>query len=83
MSQSLPFFNENVHLANKGVGLLQKLEKNLPCNSLLAIYYTDVIYDQGSNASFSKKKKKKNESAQYSVALIITWTIKGSSCEKL
>ena len=79
MSQRLPFFNEHVHLANKGVGLLQKLEKILPHNNLLAIYYADVIYDQASNASFSPK----NESVQYNVALVITWIIKGSSCEKL
>ena len=41
--------------------------------------YADVIYDQTSNASFSKKI----ESVQYSAALAITGAIKGSSREKL
>ena len=40
-----------------------------------------MIYDQPSNASFSKKKK--NESVQYNAALAIIGAIKGSSCEKL
>ena len=60
----------------------------LPRNSLLTIYksfirplldYADVIYDQPSNASFSKKI----ESVQYNAALAITGAIKGSSREKL
>ena len=59
-------FNEHIndksHQANKGVGLLRKLQTILPRNSLLTIYksfirplldYADVIYDQPSNASFS------------------------------
>ena len=41
--------------------------------------YTDVIYDQFSNASFTYKI----ESVQYNVALAITGAIKGSSREKL
>ena len=80
--------NDKIHQANKGVGLLRKLQTILPRNSLLTIYksfirplldYADVIYDQPSNASFSKKI----ESVQYNVALAITGAIKGSSCEKL
>ena len=67
-------FNEHkndLHQANKGVGLLRKLQTILPRKSLLTIYksflrplldYADVIYDQPSNESFSKK----NESVQYS-----------------
>ena len=60
----------------------------MPRNSLLTIYksfirpfldYTDVIYDQLSNAAFSKKI----EPAQYNAALAITGAIKGSSREKL
>ena len=60
--------NDKIHQANKGAGLLQKLQTILPRNSLLTIYksftrplldYADVIYDQPSNTSFSKKKKKK------------------------
>ena len=41
--------------------------------------YADVIYDQPSNASFSKKI----ESVQYKAALAITGAIKGSSRVKL
>ena len=60
----------------------------LPRTSLLTIYksfirpllnYADVIYDQASNASFSKII----ESLQYNAVLVITGTIKGSSREKL
>ena len=56
--------NDKIHQANKGVGLLPKLQAFLQRNSLLTIYksfirplldYTDVIYDQPSNPSFSKK----------------------------
>ena len=41
--------------------------------------YADVIYDQPSNTSFSKKI----ESVQYNAALAKTRATKGSSCEKL
>ena len=60
----------------------------LPHNSLLTIYklfirplldYADVISDQSSNASFSKKI----EPVQYNAAVAITEVIKGSSREKL
>ena len=80
--------NDKIHQANKGVGLLRKLQTILSCNSLLTIYksfirplhdYADVIYDQLSNASFSKKI----ESVEYYAALAITGAIKGSSREKL
>ena len=80
--------NDKIHQANKGVGLLRKLQTFLPRNRLLTIYklfirslldYADVIYDQPSNASFSKKI----ESVQYNAALAITGAIKGSSGEKL
>ena len=87
-------FNEHIndlHQANKGAGLLRKLQTILPRKSLLTIYksfirpfldYADVIYEQPSTESFSKKKKK-NESVQYNAALAITGAIKGSSREKL
>ena len=80
--------NDKIHQANKGVGLLRKLQAILLRNSLLTIYksfikplldYADVIYDQPSNASFSKK----NESGQYNAAIAIMGATKGSSCEKL
>ena len=60
----------------------------MPRNSLLTIYkwfirplldYADVIYDQVSNAAFSKKI----EPVQYNAVLAITGAIKGSSREKL
>ena len=88
LDSKLSFNEHKIHQANKGVGLLRKLQAFLPCNSLLTIYksfirplldYADVIYDQTSNASFSKKI----ESVQYSAALAITGAIKGSSREKL
>ena len=56
--------NDKIHQANKGLGLLRKLQTILPRNSLLTIYKSfirplldcaDAIYDQPSNASFSKK----------------------------
>ena len=85
-------FNEHINdktdQTNKGVGLLWKLQTIQPRNSLLTIYkllirrlldYADMIYDQPSNASFSKKTK----SIQYNAALAITGAIKGSSCENL
>ena len=85
-------FNEHItdkiHQANKCVGFLQKLQTILPRNSLLTIYisfirplldYADVICDQPSNASFSKKI----ELVQYNMALAITGAIKSSSREKL
>ena len=61
-------FNEHIYnkidQANKGVGLLRKLQIILPCNSLLTTYksfikplldYADVIYDQPSTHHFPKK----------------------------
>ena len=51
--------HDEIHQANKGAGLLRKLQTILPRNSLLTIYksfirplldYADVIYDQPSNA---------------------------------
>ena len=78
--------NDKIHQANKGVSLLRKLQTIVPRNSLPTIYKpfvrpdcADVIYDQPSNASFSKKI----ESVQYNAALAITGAIKCSSCEKL
>ena len=78
--------NDKINQANKGVGLLRKLQTILPSNSLLTIFksfisplldYADVIYDQPSNASFSKKI----ESVQYNAALATTGAIKSSFCE--
>ena len=58
------YINAKIHKANKGVGLLRKLQAFLQLNKLLTIYksfirplidYTDVIYDLPSNASFFKR----------------------------
>ena len=80
--------NDKIRQANKGVGLFRRQQTFLPCASLLTIYksfirplldYAYVIYDQTSNASFSKKI----ESAQYNAALAIPRDIKGSCHEQL
>ena len=64
----------------KGVGLIHKLHPVLPQASVLAIYeffirphldYTDVIYDQPLNESFSNNL----ETVQYNTALAITRAI--------
>ena len=54
--------NDTIHQASKGVQLLRKMQAILPRTSLLTIYklfirhldHAYVIYDQPSNASFSK-----------------------------
>ena len=57
------YINDKIHQANKGASLLRKLETILPRRAF-NIYksfirplldYADVIYDQPSNPSFSKK----------------------------
>ena len=82
------YINDKIHQADKGVGLLRKLQTILPGNSLLTNYksfirplldYADVNYDQPSNASFAKKI----ESVHNNAALAITGAIRGSSREKL
>ena len=68
---------EMILRANKGVGLITRLRRYLPRNSLLTIYkalirphldYGDVVYDYPGNASFMQKL----ESAQYNASLAIT-----------
>ena len=80
--------NEKITKCNKGIGLIKRLSKCLPRNTLLTIYksfvrphldYADVIYDQPHNSSLCKKI----ESVQYNAALAITGCIKGTSREKL
>ena len=74
--------------ANKGIGLISRLRKFLPRDTLLTIYrafvrphldYGDVIYDNPGNASFSQQL----ESIQYSAALEITGCIRETSKDKL
>ena len=80
--------NEKINKANKGTGIIRKLNNILPLSALLAIYrsfirpyhdYGDVIYDQPENESFSSKI----ESIQYNTSLAITRAIRGTSQEKL
>ena len=80
--------NDRVRQTNQRVSLLRKLQLILPRASLLTIYklfirhlldYAGVIYDQPSNASFSKKL----ESVKHTVVLAITRAIKGSPRKKL
>ena len=62
--------NFNLHIkekmskAMKGIGVIQKLNKTLPCHSLITIYksfvryhlgYGDLIQDQSNNESFAHK----------------------------
>ena len=73
---------------NKTIGLLRKGHNTLPRLTLLTIYksfigphldYGGVIYDQAYTASFHQKI----ESVQYTSALAISGTIRGTSKEKL
>ena len=72
----------------QGVGVIRKLSKILPWNSLITIYksfvrphldYDDVLYDQPNNESLCQKI----ESAQYNATLTIISAIKGTSQMKL
>ena len=85
-------FNEHIESkiikCNKIIGLMKKLSQFLSKKSWLTIYksfvrpnlnYADIIYDKPLNESF----KKKIESAQYNVALIITGAIKGICRDKI
>ena len=79
---------EQISKANKGIGLLKRLRKFLPRDSLLTIYksfirphvdYGDIIYDIPGNESFPQKI----ESVQYNAALAITGCFFGTSREKI
>ena len=74
--------------ANKGVGLITRLRRYLPRNSLLTIYkafirpnldFRDVVYDYPGNASFMQKF----ESVQYNASLAITGCFRSTSSDKL
>ena len=74
--------------AIKSIGIIQKLSKTRPWNSLITIYksfvrlnldYGDIIYDQPNNESFTQKI----ERIQYNAALEITDVIKETSQDKL
>ena len=74
--------------ANKGIGLIIRLRKYLPRNSLLTFYkalirphldYGDVVYDYPGNASFMQKLK----SVQYNASFAVTGCFRGTSRDKL
>ena len=80
--------NEKISKAQKGISVIKLLDNILSRNALLTIYksfvrphldYSDIVYDQPKNQSFSKKI----EAVQYNVALAITNAIKGTSRTKL
>ena len=79
---------EKIAKANKGIGIICKLAKVLPRESLITIYksfvrphidYGDIIYDQPNNDSFCSMI----ERVQYNAALAITGAIKGTSQLKI
>ena len=79
---------EKISKANRGIGIIKKLQNKLPRNALLTIYksfirphldYGDIVYDQSTSDSFCNKL----ESVQYNAAQAITGTIKGTSRVKL
>ena len=79
---------EKIWKAMQGVGVIRKLSKILPQNSLITIYnafvrphldYANVLYDQPNNESLSQKIK----SVQYNATLAITGALKGASQMKL
>ena len=78
---------EMILRANKGIGLITRLRRYLPRNSLLTIYkalirphldYRDVVYDYPGNASFIQKF----ESVQYNASLAITGCFRSTSSDK-
>ena len=79
---------EKITKANKVIGLIRRLYKDLSRNSLLTIYksnvrphldYGDIIYDRPNIDSFTKKL----ESVQYNAALAITGVIRGTSRDRI
>jgi len=80
--------NEKFLKANRGIGIINRLRKFLPRDSLTTIYkayvrphldYGDIVYDYPGNASFSDKL----ESIQYNACLAITGCFRGTSKEKI
>ena len=79
---------EKISKAYRGIGVIKKLQKFSPRQSLLTIYksfirthldYGDVVYDQPHNKTFFCKL----ESVLYNAAVAITWAICGTSQTKL
>ena len=80
--------NEKINKANKGIGMICKLNNILPCFVLLTMCPSfvyphldngDVIYDKPENESLSSLI----ESVLYKASLSITGARRGASQEKL
>ena len=80
--------NEKISKGYRGIGVIKKLQNNLPRQSSLTIFksfirphldYGDVVYDQPRNEAFCSKLG----SIQYNAALAITGSIHGTSKTKL
>ena len=81
-------FSEKSSKANKGIGIIKRLNIFLPKPTLANIYktfvrthldYEDVIYDNPSKETFCQML----ESVQYNAFLAITGAIRGFSLENL
>ena len=79
---------EMILKANKGIGLITRIRRYLPRNSLLTFYkafirpyfdYGDVVHGYPGNASFAKKL----EPVQCNGSLVITSSLRCTSCDKL
>ena len=75
-------------IENRGIGLITRLRKYLPCNYLLCVYksfviphldYGDILFDNPTNDSFTQKL----ESIQYNECLAITGSFRGTSRDKI
>ena len=87
LDEKLNFFHhikEKISKVYRGIGVIKKLQNNLPRQSLLTIYksflrphlgYGDVVYDQPHNETSCSKL----ESVQYNPPLAITGEIRGTS----
>ena len=60
----MKILHSKINKANKGIGIIRKLNNILPCHALLTIYcsfvrpdldYDDVIYDQAEIESVNSK----------------------------
>ena len=80
--------NENISKANKGIGIILKLNNIFPGHAVSTIYhsfvrsdldYGDLIYDQAENELVSIEIGR----VQYNASLAITGAIRGTSQEKL
>ena len=80
--------DDKISKANKGIGMIKKLQSELSRKTLMNIYksfvrphldYGNIIYDKPNVGSFINKL----ESVQYNAGLAITGAIRGTSKERL